>query len=30
VRGEIATGVYETPEKWEAALERLWQHLDEA
>jgi hypothetical protein len=28
VRREIAAGVYETPEKWEAALEQLWQRLD--
>lgn len=29
VRREIADGVYETPEKWEAALDRLFESLDE-
>jgi hypothetical protein len=28
VRREIAEGRYETPDKWEAALERLLAHLD--
>jgi hypothetical protein len=28
IRGEIAAGTYDTPEKWEAALERLSQRLD--
>lgn len=28
VRREIAEGVYETPEKWEAALERLFDRLE--
>ncbi len=28
VRREIAEGVYETPEKWEAALDRLAQDLE--
>ncbi len=27
VRREIADGVYETPEKWQAALDRLAQRL---
>jgi hypothetical protein len=27
VRREIAAGTYDTPEKWDAALERLWDHL---
>jgi len=27
VRREIAEGVYETPEKWQAALERLIEEL---
>ena len=27
VRGEIAAGAYDTPEKWDAALERLAQSL---
>jgi hypothetical protein len=30
VRREIAEGTYETPERLEAALERLLSHLDEA
>ncbi len=29
VRREIAEGVYETPEKWQAALERLLERLEE-
>jgi hypothetical protein len=29
VRREIAAGTYDTPEKWEAALERLLDHLEE-
>lgn len=29
VRREIAAGSYETPEKWEKALERLLERLDE-
>ena len=29
VRREIATGTYDTPEKWEAALGRLLQRLEE-
>jgi hypothetical protein len=28
VRREIAAGTYETPEKWEAALDRLSRRLD--
>jgi hypothetical protein len=28
VRREIAEGVYETPEKWQAALERLVEDLE--
>jgi hypothetical protein len=28
VRREIADGVYETPEKWQAALERLAEELE--
>jgi hypothetical protein len=28
VRQEIAAGTYETPEKWEAALDRLLDRLD--
>jgi hypothetical protein len=27
VRREIAAGTYETPEKWQAALERLLEHV---
>ncbi len=27
IRREIAAGIYETPEKWEAALKKLWQCL---
>lgn len=27
VRREIAEGVYETPEKWEKALDRLWEEM---
>ncbi|MCC6418103.1 MAG: flagellar biosynthesis anti-sigma factor FlgM [Gemmataceae bacterium] len=30
VRREIAAGTYDTPEKWESALERLLKRLDEA
>jgi hypothetical protein len=30
VRREIADGVYETPEKWEIALERLLDRVDQA
>jgi hypothetical protein len=29
VRGEIANGDYETPEKWQAALDRLLDRLEE-
>ena len=29
VRREIEAGTYETPEKWEAALDRLLEHLAE-
>jgi hypothetical protein len=29
VRREIAAGVYETPEKWAVALERLLERLEE-
>jgi hypothetical protein len=28
IRREIAAGTYETPEKWEAALDRLSQRLE--
>jgi negative regulator of flagellin synthesis FlgM len=28
IRGEIAAGTYDTPEKWEAALDRLIDRLD--
>ncbi len=28
IRGEIAAGTYDTPEKWEAALDRLIGRLD--
>ena len=28
VRREIAAGTYETPERWEAALDRLLEHLE--
>src|SRR5262249_61735382 len=28
VRREIEAGVYDTPERWEAALERLWRRLN--
>ena len=28
VRQEIAAGTYDTPEKWEAALDRLLERLD--
>ncbi len=28
IRRQIADGVYETPEKWQAALERLAEELD--
>jgi hypothetical protein len=27
IRAEIAAGTYDTPEKWEAALDRLWRRL---
>jgi hypothetical protein len=30
IRREIAEGVYETPEKWQAALERLLDRLEQA
>ena len=30
VRREIAAGTYDTPEKWDTALERLWDHLHQA
>ena len=30
IRREIAAGVYETPEKWALALERLLERLDDA
>jgi hypothetical protein len=29
VRQEIAAGIYETPEKWEAALDRLLARLEQ-
>jgi hypothetical protein len=29
VRREIAAGAYETPEKWEAALDKLLGHLEQ-
>jgi Anti-sigma-28 factor, FlgM len=29
VRREIAAGTYDTPEKWDAALERLWDRLQQ-
>ena len=29
IRREIAEGTYETPEKWEAALDRLLEHCEE-
>jgi hypothetical protein len=29
IRREIAAGVYETPEKWALALERLLERLDD-
>ena len=29
VRREIAEGTYDTPEKWEAALDRLFRQLDQ-
>lgn len=29
IRREIAEGVYETPEKWEAALDRLFERFQE-
>lgn len=29
VRREIAAGTYETPEKWEAALDRLFRFLEQ-
>jgi hypothetical protein len=28
IRSEIAAGVYDTPEKWELALERLLDHVE--
>lgn len=28
IRAEIAAGTYDTPDKWEAALDRLSQRLD--
>jgi hypothetical protein len=28
VRGEIAAGTYDTPERWEAALDRLLDRLE--
>jgi hypothetical protein len=28
IRREIAAGTYDTPEKWEAALDRLFRHLE--
>jgi hypothetical protein len=28
IRGEIAAGTYDTPERWEAALDRLLDRLD--
>jgi hypothetical protein len=30
IRREIAAGNYDTPEKWEAALDQLWLRLQEA
>ena len=30
VRREIAAGTYDTPEKWDAALDRLWERLQQA
>lgn len=30
IRREIAEGHYETPEKWEAALQALWQRMQDA
>lgn len=30
VRQEIAAGTYDTPEKWDAALDRLFDRLDNA
>jgi hypothetical protein len=27
IRGDIAAGTYDTPEKWEEALDRLLDHL---
>jgi Anti-sigma-28 factor, FlgM len=29
IRAEIAAGTYDTPEKWEAALDKLWKRLGE-
>jgi hypothetical protein len=29
IRGEIAAGTYDTPEKWQAALDRLLDRLDD-
>ncbi len=30
VRREIAAGVYDTPDKWEAALDRLFDRMEQA
>jgi hypothetical protein len=30
VRGEIAAGVYDTPDKWEEALDRLFDRIEQA
>jgi hypothetical protein len=29
VRAEIAAGTYDTPQKWEEALDRLWRRLQD-
>jgi hypothetical protein len=29
IKEEIAQGAYDTPERWDAALERLWERLNE-
>jgi hypothetical protein len=29
IRREIAAGTYDTPEKWEATLTRLFQHFED-
>lgn len=29
IRAEIAAGTYDTPEKWEAALDKLWKRLQD-